>query len=173
MAWTQARTWIVGEILTAAFLNQQLRDNLNWLYNGPECIVRRTASQSITQNVLTAVSFDLEDRDIDAMWDVALPTRLTAVHQGKYWVNYVVVFAAVNAQTERYTEITRSDAQVYGIDQRPSLTSATLGTTTTASSLIEMTAGVYVEIKARQASAAALNLTARAAIVGLGNYAAT
>lgn len=30
-AWTAPRTWVVGELVTAALLNTHLRDNLDWL----------------------------------------------------------------------------------------------------------------------------------------------
>jgi len=39
MAWTEPRTWTVGEIVTAALLNTHLRDNLDSLGRDPEHIV--------------------------------------------------------------------------------------------------------------------------------------
>lgn len=32
MAWTTPRTWVAGELVTAALFNTHLRDNLNFLY---------------------------------------------------------------------------------------------------------------------------------------------
>lgn len=37
-SWTQPRTWSVGELTTAAFMNQHLRDNLDWLRTPPAAI---------------------------------------------------------------------------------------------------------------------------------------
>lgn len=34
MAWTAPRTWVAGEVVTAALLNTHLRDNLLWLGSG-------------------------------------------------------------------------------------------------------------------------------------------
>lgn len=33
MAWTTPRTWTVGEVVTAAELNEQIRDNVGYLYD--------------------------------------------------------------------------------------------------------------------------------------------
>lgn len=33
MAWTTPRTWVTGEIVTAALMNLHVRDNLNWIYD--------------------------------------------------------------------------------------------------------------------------------------------
>ena len=34
MAWTAPRTWVAGELITAAVMNTHIRDNLAWLYSG-------------------------------------------------------------------------------------------------------------------------------------------
>src|SRR5262245_16822418 len=49
MAWTTPITWATGfaNRATAAIMNQQVRDNLNYLYRTP---VRRTTSQSVTSS---------------------------------------------------------------------------------------------------------------------------
>lgn len=36
--WTQPRTWAVGELTTAAIMNQHLRDNFDWLRTPPAAI---------------------------------------------------------------------------------------------------------------------------------------
>lgn len=35
MAWTSPRTWVAGEVVTAAELNTHVRDNLNYLHDNP------------------------------------------------------------------------------------------------------------------------------------------
>jgi hypothetical protein len=52
MAWSAPRTWVTSEVVTAAQLNQEIRDNLNAL-NG---FVRKTTDESITSS--TAVQND-------------------------------------------------------------------------------------------------------------------
>lgn len=49
MAWTAARTWVTGEVTTAAQLNEQIRDNENYL---------KDAVEARTIRVVTTVDFD-------------------------------------------------------------------------------------------------------------------
>ena len=46
MAWTTPRTWVDGELVTAALMNTHLRDNLNAVPH----IIRKTADESVTSN---------------------------------------------------------------------------------------------------------------------------
>lgn len=48
MAWTEPRTWIVGEVVTAAMLNTHLRDNLNAI--GPHVRIRKPTTESVTSS---------------------------------------------------------------------------------------------------------------------------
>ncbi len=48
MAWTQPRTWNVGELVTADLLNTHLRDNLNALKDPPTGAVSASADYSTT-----------------------------------------------------------------------------------------------------------------------------
>jgi hypothetical protein len=60
------RTWAVGELLTAAKLNTDLRDGLNLLLAPPMAVLRRSATQSIaTGGSGTAVDWTVEDLDRD------------------------------------------------------------------------------------------------------------
>ncbi len=45
--WTPPRTWQVGELATAALMNQQLRDNLDWL-KSPTLQVHQPANAFLT-----------------------------------------------------------------------------------------------------------------------------
>jgi len=51
MAWTSPRTWVAGEIVTAALLNTHVRDNLNDLADGSwgrdTAFVRKAANESV------------------------------------------------------------------------------------------------------------------------------
>ncbi len=46
--WTQPRSWSVGELTTAALLNQHLRDNLEWLKTPPQNVHLPTADVTVT-----------------------------------------------------------------------------------------------------------------------------
>lgn len=43
MSWTTPRTWVVGEIVTAAEMNTHVRDNFSWMYGESSRIVKTTA----------------------------------------------------------------------------------------------------------------------------------
>lgn len=60
------RTWTAGELVTAAFMNTNIRDAGNFLLARPMAILRQTAAQSIANGSYTAVLFDTEDLDRDA-----------------------------------------------------------------------------------------------------------
>ncbi len=49
--WTQPRSWSVGELTTAALMNQQLRDNLDWLKTPPQGVYNTPTSLVITSTV--------------------------------------------------------------------------------------------------------------------------
>lgn len=49
MAWTTPRTWVDGELVTAALLNTHVRDNLNAI--GPHVQVVKSADESVTSSV--------------------------------------------------------------------------------------------------------------------------
>lgn len=52
MAWTTPRTWTVGEVVTAAQMNEQLRDNLNYLKSRTDvadyAYILRTFASTVT-----------------------------------------------------------------------------------------------------------------------------
>jgi len=48
MAWTTPRTWVDGELVTAAIVNPHIRDNFNAI--GAHQRIRKTATESLTSN---------------------------------------------------------------------------------------------------------------------------
>lgn len=78
-------TWVTGQVVTAAQLNTNLRDAVNFLINKPTCQCRQTVGQSIPNSTAQAVTFDTEDIDNDNMHSTVTNTeRLTAVTAGRY-----------------------------------------------------------------------------------------
>ncbi|NLX10436.1 MAG: hypothetical protein GXY36_12335 [Chloroflexi bacterium] len=55
MAWTVPRTWITGELITAAQLNAHLRDNLNALKQPPSAVVTPTSTRTTSSTVFVPV----------------------------------------------------------------------------------------------------------------------
>ena len=53
--WTQPRSWSVGELTTAALMNQHLRDNLDWLKTPPQGIYTVSTLISITSTTMVDI----------------------------------------------------------------------------------------------------------------------
>jgi hypothetical protein len=58
-------TWVTGQIVSAAQLNANLRDAINFLLAPPMAVLRQTVSQSLPTGVWTPVNLDSEDLDRD------------------------------------------------------------------------------------------------------------
>lgn len=70
MAWTDPRTWIDGELVTASLLNTHLRDNLD---NLREIRIRKTADESVTSNASLQDDNDFFfPVDVNEIWHVQL-----------------------------------------------------------------------------------------------------
>lgn len=101
MAFTNPSTWVAGAVLTAAQLNQQVRDNTRFLHGPPIVRVRRSTTQSINNSTWTAISFNTEDWDTDTMWSSTAPTKIICRTAGKYEFSFNGSFAASTAGTYR------------------------------------------------------------------------
>lgn len=87
------RTWTAGEVVTAAFLNSNVRDSVNFLLTPPRVLLRQTSAQSIPLSTWTSVTFDTEDFDNDnGHSTVSNTSRFTAVTAGWYTVGGSVAF---------------------------------------------------------------------------------
>ncbi|MFI7643748.1 hypothetical protein [Nonomuraea sp. NPDC049400] len=82
------RTWTVGELLTAAKLNTDLRNGLNFLLSGkPLAILGKTGNQTIPNSAWTTITWNSETVDRDAGHDNATNnSRYTAQTAGYYRV---------------------------------------------------------------------------------------
>ena len=89
MAYTTPRTWVTGELVTAAFMNANVRDNVSFLANPPTCLVYHNATQSIANNTFTPAAFNSETNDTDTMHDtVTNNTRITFKTAGIYIITF-------------------------------------------------------------------------------------
>jgi len=88
VAWTTPSTVSDGQTISASFWNQQVRDNLDFLYATPATtIASRETTQSITAGVTTSVSFDLEV--VDSVGGFApTSTTITCKEDGIYLISY-------------------------------------------------------------------------------------
>jgi hypothetical protein len=107
MAWTAVRTWVTGELVSSAIMNQHVRDNLDALRNlMPTSSVRRTTSQSIANTTWTTVSWQTEDYDSGAGlvdWDGSGALSLREL--GVYLVCANVSWDSANVNGDRVLEL--------------------------------------------------------------------
>ena len=105
MAWTTPKTWSAGAALTKAELDEQIRDNTQWLKDAFTaigqtsdstfgqlktaaygCMLNRTAAQSITDSTDTAVTFPTgsmtEELDTDGLHSGATNTARITIPAG-------------------------------------------------------------------------------------------
>lgn len=97
---TAPRTWSVGEVVTAALMNQEVRDGQSLAY----AILTRSSNQSIADTTVTAVQWNSESSDSDNGHDtVTNNSRYTFPYAGLFlvavtvpWVNNATGIREVN-----------------------------------------------------------------------------
>lgn len=119
--------------------------------------VRNTANQSINHNTTTALTFDTEVFDTDAIFDAGSPTRLTCKTAGKYLIMGHMVFAE-NATLGRYAEIRLNGAATYLCTTAiRANTGAGWTTSVDVATIYHLAVNDYVEFRVLQDSGGALN----------------
>lgn len=85
------RTWTVGELLTAAKLNADLRDGLNLLLGPPLAVLRRSGDVTITFATQTPYNWNVEQIDRDNGHDnTTNPSRYVVQTAGWYRLSTVI-----------------------------------------------------------------------------------
>jgi hypothetical protein len=152
MGWTDPADWAVGESPTAAKINANLRDNMNWLHDSiPSVSVVANSAQTIADNTWTKVNFDAELVDIEAMHDTSTNnTRLTLVTTGVYLVVGIAPFDAVAFNKALGVRILLNNTTYLGQMLIASCNEDGNGATTAA--MVSQTAGDYFELEVFQRS---------------------
>lgn len=164
MAWTTPKTWTTGEVLTAANMNAQVRDNLAYAAgtDRPHARVNNSGSLSISNSTTTVLTFDSERVDVGAMHSTSVNTgRLTIPSgAGGFWMVGGNVVWATNTTGRRELYIRSGGATLVAGDIR-----SASGDFPAASinQLCFLSAGDYVELVVSQNSGGALNVTATSA----------
>lgn len=79
------RTWVTGEVVTAAFMNSNIRDAGNFFLSWPVFEGRQTVAQSLANGSGIAILFDTEDVDTDSGHSTVTNTsRYTPQTQGRF-----------------------------------------------------------------------------------------
>ena len=176
MAWTVPKTWAAGA-LTAAELNEQIRDNETWLKAA--LALHGIISDSVVQPLISArygVSLardssvgDTADHAVNysdaEVWDDAAfhstsvnPTRVTIPVDGTYdldaWVNF-----EANATGRRESWFEVNGVTQHARTRLPS-SGSVAGTNFCISKKVELSAGDYIEHYIRQTSGGSLDYSA-------------
>ncbi|MEN8493514.1 hypothetical protein ABFB50_00810 [Dehalococcoides sp. THU3] len=91
MSWTEPRTWVTGEIVTAAQLNEQVRDNIDFVHDALP-----SNTQTVTSNVLGTVY----QNTTSAMKFVTVTIGHTLVDVGQLARNVAYVKSTSSPDTE-------------------------------------------------------------------------
>lgn len=160
MAYTTPRTYVAGEVHTAAHHNTYERDNIAWLAtDSPSCRVYNNAAISITSGVNTTLTFNSERFDNATMHSTSVNTGRITIPSGgggKYLVGGVVEWNAAAGGNYRDTRI-RNNGTTYHAG-------VTITPTGAASQVVppvgvwSYSAADYVEMIATQDSGGAINV---------------
>lgn len=154
------RTWVAGELVTAAFMNSNIRDLGNFTLARPMAVLRQAAAQSIPNITWTGVLLDTEDLDRDAGHSTSSNTsRYVGKTPGWYLAPYTMCYAA-NATGSRWARIrtngTDAVATTPGRDSRPS--AGAVDTSMSGVGFVYLNGTTdYVELVVFQSSGGALN----------------
>lgn len=160
--WTIPTERTEGELITAAIWNTDIGNNLLFLNQGVAARATTAAGQSISNNTETVVNFGTVEFDTDNAITTGAGWRFTAPFNGNYLVSAAIMFASTTtwSDIELGALILRKNGSLYAyLDRKDSYGSASgvlmqLGGT----SLVNLNAGEYIDIRVLQNSGAALAL---------------
>lgn len=151
------RTWVAGEVVTAAYMNNNVTGPIAWLLAPAICQVRQLVAQSIATSSTTDITFTAEDVDSTGMHsNVTNTARLTAVYPGWY-LNASAVGWAANATGRRVAAIRVNGADINASQLAMQATAASLSVVPSRGIATFLNVGDYVGVAGRQESGGALS----------------
>jgi hypothetical protein len=151
-------TFVAGNKLTAAQLNTNVRDAVNFLLAPPAVALSNSAAQLIPTSTFTVVTLDSETLDNDNMHSTVSNTgRITAVTPGFYQVSGNIEWAS-NATGARYLRLRKNTTPVNS--NAIASGSASGSTPMNVSAMIQLAVGDFVDMDCFQASGGNLNIGA-------------
>lgn len=130
---------------------------LKWVQGGifKGARVRRTTNQAVATATFTPISFDTTFYNVGGIWSAGSPTRLTAPVDGYYEVKGQVRWANNTTNTRGlWFQKNGTGNRIQGV-YAPAMNSLEQSTST----VIQLTAGDYIEVLAYQDSGGSLNIT--------------
>lgn len=156
------RTWVDGEVITAAFMNANFRDPANWLAGGPTgskphgSVWQFSNTTSIAHQTWTTVKWDFEDVDTDNSFTFSGSPSL-ADHYEVNTAGYYLVTGHLNwdnSQTDgsRAARLTLNGNIIAGAYESTLATTVATGLTVTA--LVACSVGNDIALQGWQSNAA-------------------
>jgi hypothetical protein len=153
----QQRSWNVGDVVTAAMLNQNVRDAVNFLLNPPAFLGIQSTLQSIPNGAWTGINIDTVQMDTyTGHNDAAHPSRYYAQVPGVYRVSGQADFVGNNTSFRSIKVQIDSGAYSYGKVQIQALAGYDTGLSTSVD--VYLNINDYVEVAVYQFSGGALSL---------------
>lgn len=96
------RTWVAGEIVTAAEMNSNVRDAGNFWLGVPTCNIYNNTGVSCVSGTATLIPFDSESEDNDGMHSTTTnPSRVIANTPGLYDIRVALRWLGATATSTR------------------------------------------------------------------------
>lgn len=160
MAWTTPLTWADTTVYTAAQLDQQLKDNLGFLYSPPSCLSYSNANQSVAHNTNSGLNMQAEAWDTDGIHSTSSTTYRHSINTAGTYLQFCAAVFAITA-TSGYRSVY---LQNNGTTRTGELLMAAIATVTTtglqAAHTGLFTATDYIDTFGYQNSGGALNVLA-------------
>lgn len=164
------RTWVAGEVVTAAHFNNNIRDVLNYLLAPPIFRARQTVAQSVANSTDTVITFTTEDVDSAGGHSNSSNTsRYTYVYPG--WMRHSGGICYVsNATGIRLLDWAKNGTGVEGTRTILPAISGFVHSMAARTEHIFGNVGDYVELRSLQSSGGALNTSVVAGSVEQSSF---
>lgn len=153
-------TWTTGTVVTAAQLNTNVRDAVNFLIQPPSASLTKTGTTSLatSSSVYTAITFDTEDWDTDGGHSTSVNTsRYTAQTAGKFQGHCQLEFQS-SATGARLAGFRVNGGSIYWTAEIPAVNGNT--TIVMSTGFLSLAVNDYVEVVGLQNSGGTLTVNA-------------
>ena len=109
MVWTTPRTWATGDIPTSGWMNTDLRDNQNFLYNAPRARAYHSGYKLFLNNTVTYITTTKEIYDTDNIWNTGTSHGAGIATAGLYGVGCSYAHGQYDGEGVREVKAQRYD----------------------------------------------------------------
>ena len=166
MAYTTDRTWVPGEVATAAYFNTYLRDNVKWLSTDkPMARCYNTPGQSVNASSTTTLTYNTNRFDNASVHSTSSNTNRLTVPSGAggKWLfgTYTLMPGQATVGNYQVSTIRQTGVTTIAANQVQVVNSASFGPGMTVVTMWSMTATDWVDSTYFQDGAAALTFTSQ------------